>query len=157
MRKYNGSAFILVIAVFIFVSLFSALMISTVNQSIYQTHTYGMQTQCYYMNNEAANATVAVMLANDNDLLKKVSGPQSATMIHTDEDGNPVGTSVITVQKENHNYYGENQPWVVGRITTTITDKRAERQGEPFTYEGTVMILIDNPLIQLFNLNPEDF
>ena len=159
-HKHSGSAYMLVILVFIFVSLFSALMLSNLNQAIFQNNAYGLQMQCYYLNNQAAKATVAALLADDNDLLNKIAisgGVQTTTMIHTDADGNPVGSSSIKLTRENHTYYNENKEWIVATIVTTIIDPRTSRQGKEFDYKGTAMILADQPLIQLFNVNPEDF
>ena len=157
LRKREGSAYLLVIVVFIFVSLFSALMMSNLTQTIYQANAYGMQTQCYYLNNQAARATVAALIDNNNELIKTMSFPREDTMKHKDSSGIEIGSSRIVLKKEYHDYYGENEAWVVAEITTTIKDLRAARYGEDFTYMGTVMVLIDNPLIQLYNVNIEDF
>lgn len=159
-HKHRGSAYILVILVFLFVSFFSALLLSNLNQAIYQTNAYGLQMQCYYLNNQAAKATVAALLADDNDLLNRMNasgGVQTTTMIHKDADGDVVGSSNIKLTRESHVYYNENKQWIVATIVTTIDDPRASRQGEKYDYTGTAMILADQPLIQLFNLNPEDF
>lgn len=159
-HKHRGSAYILVILVFIFVSLFSALLLSNLNQAIFQTNAYGLQMQCYYLNNQAAKATVAALLADNNDLLNRLAASgdvQTTTMVHKDAGGNSVGSSSIKLTREYHTYYDENKEWIVATILTTINDPRVSRQGEMFDYKGTAMILVDQPLIQLFNVNPEDF
>lgn len=156
-HKHNGSTYMLVLVVFIFVSVFSALMLSNLGQTIFQTNTYEMQMRCYYMYDQAAKATVAALLKDDNELLNSVTTERTQTIEHKDESGEVVGRSTITIKKDHLNYYGENAEWIVGEITTTITDLRAVRAGEDFSYEGTVMVLVSNPLIQLFNMNPEQF
>lgn len=156
-RKRKGGAYLLVIAVFLFVSLISTLMLSTISQSVYQTHVYGMQMQSYYLTNQAADATVAVLLADDNLLLNSMSYPQTDTMIHTDESGTVLGSSQIRLAKERHDYYGDNKEWIVAYIETKIPDQRGSREGEDFSYKGSVMILVENPLIQLYNINPDNF
>ena len=166
-HKRTGSAYMLVIVVFLFVSVFSAIMMSNLGQTIFQTNAYAMQMQCYYMGNQAAKATVAALL----EVQKDPDGGEQKTVIrsdylnyknqnkmeHKDKDGNVLGTSVITLYEKPYPYEGELKDWIVGYITTTMTDRRANRQGDDFTYESTVMILKDNPLIQLFNLIPEGF
>jgi hypothetical protein len=156
LHRRKGSTYLLVVVVFIFVSLFSALMLSNVSQSIFQINTYGLQMQCYYLNQQAAEATVAVLLDNDNELLNGMSYPQVDTMTHTESSGTVLGNSKITLTKEEHDYYGESKEWAVARIVTTIPDHRASRSGNDFNYVGSVMILIENPLVQLYNINPDD-
>lgn len=158
--KRNGSSYLMIILVFVFVSSFSALMLSTLNQSIYQTNAYGLQMQCYYLNNQAAKATVAVLLKDKDDdyeFMKTASFPQTAVLTHTNADGSQeVGRSTIQLTKEYHDYYSESRAWIVARITTTIKDKRSSNSGNDFTYEGTAMVLVENPIIQLYNINPEN-
>ena len=62
---------------------------------------------------------------------------------------------MITLTKEVHSYYGTDEDWVVARVETTIPDVRGDRIGEPFTYTGSVMILLSNPIVQLYNISPE--
>lgn len=157
-HKRQGSAYMMVIMVFIFVSVFSAMMLSALSQSIYESHAYSLQMQCYYLNNQAAKATVAALLADDNQLLRDATYPKLDTLEHKDAAlSKDLGISEIRLTRENHDYYGESKSWIVADITTTIKDPRATRAGQDFTYVGSVMVLEENPLIQLFNLNPNDF
>lgn len=156
-RKSNmrqGSTYLLVVVVFLLISLFTALMVSSLNQTIYQMHAYALQTRAHFLNREAQDTVVAVLLDNQNELLKRVSHPQSDVFVHTD-GLDVIGESEITLTKETHKYYTEDEEWVVARITTTIPDVRGDRLGEPFVYRGTVMILLKNPIVQLYNILPE--
>lgn len=150
----QGSGYLLVIIVFLVVSLFATLMLSSLGNAIYQTHTYSMKMQSYYLTKEAADATVAVLLSDDNALLKTLTYPQTDTMPHS-SGGEVIGSSEITLTKELHDYYGENKEWIVARIKTEIPDQRGSRAGEQFVFEGSVMILLENPMIQLYNINPD--
>ncbi len=153
--KRRGSTYLLVIVAFVFISLFSGLMLSNLSQTIFQLNTYGLQMQCYYLTRQAADATVAVLLDNNNQLLNSLNGSGGMTdlMTHTDGNGAVLGTSTITLTKEYHDYYNENKEWAVATIRTTIQDPRAPRAGQDFTYTGSVSILIDNPLIRLYNID----
>lgn len=155
LRKRKGSAYLLVVVVFLFVSLFSALIFSNVSQSIFQLNTYGLQMQCYYLTQQASEAAVAVLLSDNNALLQsETSYPQEDTMIHYGIDGTTyLGKSKITLTKESHDYYGESKRWAVARIVTTIPDPRASRDGEDFSYTGSVMVLVENPVVQLYNID----
>lgn len=153
-RSHKGSAYLYVIIIFLVVTLFSTIMLSTLNQAIYQSHTYSMRMQAYYLTDEAADATVAVLLDDSDDLLNHLSYPQTDTMIHT-SGGDVIGTSKITLTKEFHNYYGENKEWIVAKIKTEIPDQRGSREGEMFSFEGSVMILLENSMIQLYNIDPD--
>ena len=118
LRKRKGSAYLLVVVVFLFVSLFSALIFSNVSQSIFQLNTYGLQMQCYYLTQQASEAAVAVLLSDNNALLQSETAyPQEDTMIHYGIDGTTyLGKSKITLTKESHDYYGESKRWAVARI-----------------------------------------
>lgn len=157
MRKLHirkGSSYLLVIVVFLFVSLITAIMVTGLNQSIYHSHAYALQMRAYYLTGKAADATVAVLLADDNELLKDLPYPKEDSMTHMD-GSHVVGLSKIKLTKETHSYYGENKEWIVAAIETTIPEQRGSRTGKSFTYTGTVMILVENPLIQLYNINPD--
>lgn len=159
-HKRKGATYLLVIIVFIFVSLFSTLILSNVSQSVYQFNAYSLQMQCFYLNRQAADATVVALLTEDdvgNTLLKtsRTSFPKVDTMTHTASDGTLLGSSTITLTKENYDYYGESKEWAVARIETSIPDPRGSRRGEDFNYSGSVMVLVENPLIQLYNINPD--
>lgn len=163
---YKGSTYIYVIGVFLVVSMLTTLSVSQLNQSIYENHAYNMQMQCYYLTYEAADATVYVLTDDykeNRDLLRHMDYPQTNEIKHYDpEVANPdesdiIGVSSITVTKEIHDYYGEDREWAVATITTTIPDKRGSRMGEDFSYVGSVMILMDNPVVQIYNINPNSF
>lgn len=153
-QKRKGSAYLLVVIVFLVLSLFTTLMVTSLNQSIFQMHTYALQMKAYYLNHEAEEAVVAILLDNSNDLLEHLAYPQTDSMEHTD-GSEVIGESVITLTKEVHSYYGTDEDWVVARVETTIPDVRGDRIGEPFTYTGSVMILLSNPIVQLYNISPE--
>ena len=155
-KKRGGSAQFIVIAALVLISVFSAYIIHVLQSDIYQIHAYSLQMQAYYLADEAASASVSALLADDDvSLLKTGTFPMQDQMIHT-VSGGEIGVSEITMTKETHTYYSENKEWIVIRIQTGIPDTRAERRGETFTCSLTVMVLADNPLIQLYNINPDD-
>lgn len=154
-KKRKGSVYLIVVMIFLFVSLFSALMLQTLSQSIFQTHMYGMNMKCYYLSRQTADAVVAALLQHNNELLNDLHTTMNDSMEHLNEAGEPVGNSHIVLRKERHTYYDENKEWVVAYITTTIPDERGSRQGETYTYEMTLMILVENPLIQLYDIDPD--
>lgn len=153
-RKNKGSAYLYVIVVFVVISTFTAFMLSGLNHTIFQMHTYSIHMKAHYLNLEAEETLVAALLQDDHDLLKNLPYPASESMSHYD-NGTRIADSDFRITKERHNYYGERKEWVVARVTTTVYDERPGRVGEPFTYEGTVMILLENPIVQLYNLQPE--
>lgn len=155
-KKRAGSAQFFVIAALVLISAFSALILRTLQQDIYQLHAEAMQMRAYYLADEAASAAVSALLADDDaSLLMTGTFPMHDSMTHVSE-GETVGVSVIDMVKETHPYYNEEEEWVVIRIKTTIPDTRADRQGEGFSYSITVMVLVDNPLVKLYNINPDD-
>ncbi len=155
-KKRNGSAHLFVIGALLIVSVFSAFIINLLQTDTYQLHAYSLQMQAYYLADEAASATVSALLADDDaSLLQTGAFPMSDTMTHT-ASGTELGVSEIHMTKETHSYYEEDKEWIVIRITTTIPDNRAERAGESFSYKMTVMVLVENPLVQLYNINPDD-
>ncbi len=164
-KSRKGSAYLYVVIIFLFVTLFSAIMFSMLQQSVYQTHTYSLRMKAFYLTKEAADATVAVLLevpektlANPDPkpLIKTMSYPATDTMTHTVNKTTVVGTSVITLTKEKHDYYGESKDWIVANITTTIPDERNTKPGTTtgavYTFKGSVMILWENSMIQLYNI-----
>lgn len=155
-RKRGGSAQFFVIAALVLVSIFSAYIIHVLQADIYQMHAYSLQMQAYYLADEAASASVSALLADDDaSLLKTGSFPMHDEMIHT-VSGEEIGRSEIDMCRETHPYYEENKEWIVIRIRTTIPDNRAGREGKPFPYSVTVMVLSENPLIRLYNIDPDD-
>ncbi len=155
-KKRGGSAQFFVIAALVLISVFSALVLSTLQQDIYQLHAEAMQMRAYYMADEAASAAVSALLADDDaSLLNTGVFPMQDTMTHVSE-GETLGSSSIRMVKETHPYYNEDKEWVVIRIVTTLHDDRAGRRGEDFTYSITVMVLAENPLVQIYNINPDD-
>ena len=155
-KKRAGSAHIIVLAVLVLISVFSAFIIRQLQADIFQINAYSLQMQGYYLSDEAASAAISALLADDDaSLLKTGTFPMSDTFTHT-FSGEKVGVSEITMTKETHPYYDEDKDWIVIRISTAIPDTRAERSGQSFTYEMTVMILSENPLVQLYNINPDD-
>lgn len=157
LKKRTGAVYLLVIVVFVFVSMFSAMMLSSISQSIYQINTYGLQMQCSYFNQQAADATVAALLDSGNELLNSDVGyPRVDTMTHKALDGTTVlGESKITLKKENHDYYGESKAWAVAEIETTMPDPRAANKDGNVSYVASLMVLVENPIVQLYNINPE--
>ena len=155
-KKKKGSAQFLVIGALIIISVFTAYIVRVLQTDIYQMHAYKLQMKAYYLADEAASATVSALLADDDaSLLKTGAFPMEDTITHR-VSGEEVGVSRITVRKETHPYYEENKDWIVIDVVTTIPDERAERKGEPFTYSSLSMVLVDNPLVQLYNINPND-
>lgn len=155
-RSHRGSANLYVIVVLMVVSLFSAIILSSLNQAIYQSHTYGMKMQSYYIAKEAADATVAVLLADGDELLNSLQYPKTDTMSHT-SGGDVIGSSRITLTKEFYDYYGENKEWIVARIHTELPEQRGSRSGEMFSFEGSVMILLENSMVRIYNIDPDAF
>ena len=155
-KKHGGSAQFIVIAALVIISVFSAYIIHLLQNDIFQMHAYSLQMKAYYLSDEAASASVSALLADDDEsLLKTGIFPMHDTMTHI-ANGERIGVSDISMTKEVHPYYEENKDWIVIRIRTTIPDDRAERLGEDFTYSMTVMVLAENPLVQLYNINPDD-
>ena len=154
LRKRQGSAYLLVVVVFVCISVFTTLLVTVLNRSIFHMHTYAMQMQAYYLNHEAQEAVVAILLDDDRDLLQNMEYPQTDSMTHTFES-ETLGESEITVSEEVHPYYGTDAAWIVARVVTTIPDKRSGREGESFSYSGTAMLLKENPIVQLYNISPD--
>lgn len=155
-KKKNGSAQIIVIAALLLISVFAALVLRTLQQDIYQLHAESLQMRAYYLADEAASAAVSALLADDDaSLLLTGSFPMQDRMVHT-YGGKVQGHSDISMTEEMHLYYEQEKEWIVIRITTAIPDNRAGRAGEDFTYSITVMVLVDNPLVQLYNINPDN-
>ncbi len=155
-KKRKGAAQLFVIGALILVSVFSTYVIKKLQADIYQMHAYSLQMQAYYLAEEAASASVSALLADDDaSLVQTGAFPIQDQMIHT-SNGAQIGTSQIRVTKEVHNYYNENKDWIVVRVNTSVPDTRAQRRGQPFTYSMTVMILRENPLIQLYNIDPDE-
>ncbi len=156
LKKKRGSAQFFVIAALVLISVFSAFIITTLQSDIYQLHAYSLQMQAYYLADEAASASVSALLADDDvSLLLTGNFPMEDTMKHV-VDGKEIGSSHITMDRETHSYYDEDKEWVVIRIVSTVPDVRAERRGEDFSYRMTVMVLADNPLVQLYNIDPDE-
>ncbi len=156
LRKRRGSAQIFVIAALVLISVFTAYVIHVLQADTYQIHAYSLQMQAYYLANEAASASVSALLADDDEsLLNTGTFPMQDRMTHT-KDGKEIGISEIFVCEEKHDYYNEEKDWIVIRIETNIPDNRANRRGESFGYEMTVMILKENPLVKLYNIDPDD-
>lgn len=154
--KKRGSAQIFVIAALVLISVFSAFVIRVLQADTYQIHAYSLQMQAYYLANEAASASVSALLADDDEsLLETGTFPMHDRMVHKN-DGKEIGTSDINMCIEKHNYYNEEKEWVVIRIETNIPDNRAARRGEAFGYEMTVMVLRENPIVRLYNINPDE-
>ena len=155
-KKRGGSAQLFVIAALVLVSVFSAYIIHVLQADTYQLHAYSLQMQAYDLADEAASASVSALLADDDaSLLKTGAFPMHDTLTHT-VSGKEVGVSEIDMRKENHLYYNESKEWIVIRISTAIPDNRSGRRGEDFTYSMTVMVLAENPLVQLYNINPDE-
>ena len=155
-KKRAGSAHIIVLAVLVLISVFSAFIVHQLQADIFQINAYSLQMQGYYLSDEAASAAVSALRADDDaSLLKTGTFPMTDTFKHV-FSGEQVGVSTITMTKETHPYYEEEKDWIVIRITTAIPDPRASRAGEDFTYQATVLVLVENPLIQLYNINPDE-
>ena len=155
-KKRSGSAQFFVIAALVLISVFSAYIIHVLQADIYQMHAYSLQMQAYYLADEAASASVSALLADDDEsLLNTGVFPMSDVLTHT-ADGEEIGVSRIDMCRETHPYYDENKEWIVIRIKTAIPDDRAGRAGEEFTYSETVMVLVENPLVRLYNIDPDD-
>ena len=154
LKKRRGSAYLLVIVILIAISVFTSLMITMLNRSIFHMNTYALQMRAYYLNREAQETVAAVLLDDDADLLQNMDYPRTDSMTH-EYDGQVLGESTITVDKEIHRYYGDDTDWIVAHVETTIPDTRPDRAGKSFPFNGTVMILLDNPVVQLYNISPE--
>lgn len=151
-RKYKGASYLTVICVLIFVSLFSVLMLSMVNQSAYQTQTYSLQMQAQYINKTTTDAIVQAMLVDESAALHE---RKTMLQVILDDNGTKfgssgslkqfkhlyydvdatgkqtdlIGVSLFTIGKEMHDYYGEPKKWIIITVTTTIPDTRAARIG----------------------------
>lgn len=155
-KKRTGAAQLYVIAALILVSLFTAFTVHVLQGDIYQMHAYELQMQAYYLSDEAASAAVSALLEDDDDsLLRTGHFPMEDTMTHSD-NGTELGTSKIRMCRETHPYYGEDAEWIVIRITTEMPDPRVNNPQGTFRYQTTVSVLVSNPLVRLYNINPED-
>lgn len=185
-QKRRGASYIMVIAVFIFVSLLSVLMLSMINQTVYQTQTYSLQMQAQYINKTTVDAIVQALLvgSEENRMLKKVvdndgehfKNPRTGDLVEytqeyydIDEHGelttDLLGVSKFTLEAKKYLYYGDAKDWVVITTVTTIPDTRAARKGgassvfdgtslegqKGFEYTSTTMILVENPLVTIYN------
>ena len=156
----NGFAYAYVIGVFLVVSLFASLILFELNQAITENHIRSMSMKSYYLCYQAADATVAALTMDDNDVINDMINHsnyhRTDKIFHTDETNNNIGESSITLEKEPHKYYGKNKEWIVAYIETRIPDERAYRKGEDFIFKGSVMILLDNPEVRIYNINPDN-
>ena len=152
--RRRGSSFLLVVVIFCVVSVFASLMVTMLNRSVFQLNTYAVQMRAYYLNHEAQEAVVAALLDNDCEVMKYSSYPRTDSMTHSYEL-EELGQSTIVLTKEIHPYYGTDRVWAVARIHTTVPDSRPDHDGQEFSFEGTVMVLFDNPVVQLYNISPE--
>ena len=151
LRKRRGSAYLTVVLVFIAVSLFTTLMVTTLNRSVFQMHSYALMMKARYLNYEAQEAAVAALLSGSSELLYSISEtPRSDTLTHV-SGSDYLGESTITLKKGEYPYYDATAWWVVAYVETAIPDPRADRLGEDYTYSGTVMVLLDNPIVQIYN------
>lgn len=161
-KKRQGSSYFLVILAFLVITLFSTLTISGLNNGITRTHAYALQMKAYYLNREMLEATVSALRANGNNLLKttdtkgKVNPPITHINEETKED---IGETVVKIKKVTHKYYGKPKEWIEIQASTKIKDERADKQkkGEKysFSFEGRALVLIENPVIQLYNVDVE--
>jgi len=150
-KRKKGSVLLFVVCIFLFVLLFSSLALKNLSQAIYQTNIYGIQMQQYYLNREAVEVIVAVLRADDNDLLENFDNPRQERLTHSDDDGNYLGYSTIYLQKVKADYYGQDLDWIKATITTYTVDKRASSDGDLLEYVGELMVLVKNPIVQLYN------
>lgn len=157
-KKRTGSAYLVVLMIFLSISLFSTLMISSVNHSIARSHAHSLQLKAYYLNQEAQEVAVAVLRKDEDKLLKELASKSGAaaqrtdTMTHRNKKTNQeIGTSTITLKKEQAPYYGANEDWIVAEVTTVIPDERASKKGANFTFQAKVKLLAKNPIIQIYN------
>lgn len=153
-KKRKGSAYLLIILIFLFTSMTSALMISRLNHAIHQSYVEGIQMQAYYYTKMSAEATVAALLADTEDLLDNFTGTPTQTLQHTDASGVILAESVITMRKELRDYYGTDKEWAVVNITTTIQDGRSNHAATKYTYTGSVAVLVEQPIVQIYNISP---
>ena len=156
--RYNGFVYAYVIGVFLVVTLFSTLVITEINQAITENHIRSMSMKSYYLCYQAADATVASLTMDENELLRNLPNPPTGNIIHTDNtSGETIGESNIHLKEEYHEYYGKNKKWIVAYIETKIPDERVSHKGEDFCFEGSVMILADNSDVRIYNVNPKQF
>ena len=158
-KKKVGSSHIIVLGVLVLISVFSVYIVNQLQNAIYQINAYSMQMQAYYLSYEATTASISALLADDEAaLLYNTDGfPMNDSMTHT-FDGVTVGYSEIVMLRKVYPYYEvESADWVQIDVTTTIPDHRLGRpEGSDFTYQTRSLVLVDNPMVQLFNKDPSE-
>lgn len=155
-KKKAGSSHIIVLGVLVLISVFTVYIINVLQNDIYQINAYSLQMQGYYLCHEATSAAISALLEGDDEALIYTNDfPMTDSMTHTFDD-EEIGESVITMSKEQHPYYEiESTAWIVIDVTTTIRDSRNGHSSD-FTYMTTSLVLVDNPIIQLFNKDPSE-
>lgn len=147
-HRKRGFTLIVVIGIFLFVSTSLIFLASSINNRIYQNYRYALQMKGYYLTIKSADIVVAALLKDDN--YKKMSYPKTDKIVHFDES-KEIGESEIVLSKEIHPYYEDDKDWIVVNIKTMLENN--ENSTMEFSYIGNVMILIENPIIQLYDID----
>ncbi len=157
--RRRGAGLMYVVGLLLFISLFTAIIISSLRTGVYQMDSYSLQTKAYYLNNEATSAAVAALLIDEEELfnaMKSTTAPKTDTFTHLDGSVQ-VGVSTITLRKENHLYFNENKDFIAITVTTVIHDPRAESKDHSYTYESHSYVMAENSDVRLYNISPSDF
>ena len=158
LKKRKGVVSLFAIGAFIVISVLTFYIISVIRNDIYQMHAYRLQMQAQFLADEAASAAVSALLMDDSASLLDTTD-WSVDVLESRMDhiyhNQTVGQSSITMQGAVAEYYGDPKDWIIITVNTTIEDPRPENTTGQFTYMMTVVVLKDNPLIQIYNIDPE--
>jgi len=155
MKNRNGNILVYFLVAFAFVSLVSSFLISNVSHAIQRLGTLTMKNQAYFLADEVTRATVISLTKNDAEIMTNLDFTKTnkETYVHYKDAAETeyLGTSVITLTKEQYPYYDEMKWWVVITVDVEIPDSRAGSVGDKkYTYSTVTRVLIENPNIQLF-------
>ena len=161
MKFRKGIVSLLAVGAFVLISALSFYIITVIRNDIYQMHSYQLSMQAYYLAKEAASASLSALLmerSNADPLIQQTDWTQETlySFISHEYNGVQVGTSDVTASGLSAPYYGETRQWVVLTVETSMNDSRAANNDGQFTYTMYVIILKDDPSIQIYNFTPDD-
>ncbi len=158
MKKRKGVVSLFAIGAFVVISVLTFYIIAVIKNDIYQMHAYRLQMQAQFLADEATSAAVSALLMDDTASLLDTTDWSveilESTMDHIYHN-QTIGQSHITMQGAVGEYYHVNKDWIVITVNTTLEDPRPENTTGQFTYMMTAVILKDNPLIQIYNIDPD--
>ena len=159
LKKRKGVVSIFAVGAFVVISVLTFYIIKVIKNDIYQMHAYKLQMQAQFLADEAASAAVSALLMEDTASLLSTGEWENNVRLTSNMDhvyhNETVATSHIEMQGAKALYYGTEEDWVVITVTTTMDDPRPENTTGDFTYMMTVVVLENNPLIQIYNIAPD--